>query len=63
MEAMLGFLQSVLMCTFAGMLLSLLFVTPAGAVLGGVNGCLVGICVGLGERTARRAGSSIGRLP
>jgi hypothetical protein len=54
---MFGFMRILMMCTMAGMLLSVVFLTPAGAVVGAVNGFLVGICVGLGEWKATRAGA------
>lgn len=47
-DNMLGFGQSLLMCATAGIFLSLLFLTPAGAFIGAVNGVVVGIFVGLG---------------
>jgi hypothetical protein len=55
---MFGFMRNVMMCTLAGSVLAVVFLTPAGAVVGAVHGFLVGVCVGLGEWKAARAESS-----
>jgi hypothetical protein len=52
---MFGFLRNLVMCTAAGTLLALVFLTPTGAVLGALNGLLVGICICLAERRAQQA--------
>lgn len=52
---MFGLTRNLMMCTSAGILLSLVFLTPTGVIVGAVNGFLVGICVGLGEWKASRA--------
>ncbi len=52
---MFGFMRTLMMCTMAGMLLSLVFLTPAGAVVGAVHGFLIGVCVGVGEWKATHA--------
>jgi hypothetical protein len=52
---MFGFMRNVMMCTLAGIVLAVVFLTPAGAVVGAVNGFLVGVCVGLGELKEKRA--------
>jgi hypothetical protein len=44
----------------AGTLLSLAFLTPAGAVVGAINGLIVGVCVGLGELRAKQTEASVG---
>ena len=59
---MFTFMQSLLMCTMGGILLSVVFLTPTGAVVGGVNGFLVGVCVGLGERKAKRETAAMWQL-
>lgn len=55
---MFGFMRNVMMCTLAGIVLAVVFLTPAGAVVGAVNGFLVGVCVGLGELKEERAAAS-----
>jgi hypothetical protein len=55
MSDMFGFLRSLVVCTAAGILLAVVFLSPAGAVFGAVNGLLVGLCVGLAEWRAQRA--------
>lgn len=52
---MFGFIRNLMVCTSAGILLSVVFLAPAGAVVGALNGLLVGIFVGLGEWKAKRA--------
>ena len=61
---MFGFMREVILCATAGMLLSVVFLTPTGAAMGAANGLLVGICVGLGEWKARRgAQRTLRRVP
>lgn len=43
----------------AGMLLALCFLTPGGALVGAVNGLLLGTCVTLAERRARQSGRAV----
>ena len=50
---MVGFLRNVLICSAIGFVLAFVFVTPAGALVGAVNGLLIGVCVSLGELRAR----------
>lgn len=52
---MFGFMRNVVMFTSAGILLAVLFLSLAGAVVGAINGLIVGACVGLGEWKAQRA--------
>jgi hypothetical protein len=52
---MLTFLRSLVVCTAVGILLAVVFLSPTGAVVGAVNGLLVGFCVGLAEWRAQRA--------
>ena len=52
---MFGCLRYLVMCAAAGTVLSVLFLTPTGVVLGSVNGLLVGICMCLAELRAQRA--------
>jgi hypothetical protein len=61
MVEMFGFMQILMVCTAAGMLLSLLFLAPAGAAVGAAHGLLVGVFVGLGEWQAARAEASYGQ--
>jgi ammonia channel protein AmtB len=53
-ENMFGFAQSLLMCATAGIFLSLVFLTPAGAFVGALNGIVVGIFVSLGALRHQR---------
>ena len=46
---MVGFLRNVLICSAIGFVLAFVFVTPAGALVGAVNGLLIGVCVSLGN--------------
>jgi hypothetical protein len=50
---MFGFVWNLLMCATAGIFLSVVFLSPAGAIVGAANGVLVGICVGLGTLRLR----------
>jgi hypothetical protein len=59
-DDMFGFLQKLIICMAAGTLLSLVFLTPTGAVVGAINGLIVGVCVGLGELRAKQTEASVG---
>jgi hypothetical protein len=56
---MVGFLRNVLICSAIGFFLALVFLTPAGALVGAVNGLLVGVCVTLGELRARDSENAV----
>jgi ammonia channel protein AmtB len=51
---MFGFLQKLMVCAAAGTLLSLIFLTPAGGMVGAMSGLLIGICVAMGEWKVQR---------
>jgi len=55
---MFGFTWKLMICTMVGVVLSVVFLTPTGAVVGAINGFLVGIFVGLGEWKTTRAAES-----
>jgi hypothetical protein len=57
-DVMFVFMRNLMMCTMVGIVLAVVFLTTTGAVVGAVNGFLVGICVGLGEWKATRAVAS-----
>ena len=56
---MVGLLRNVLICSAIGFFLAFVFVTPAGALVGAVNGLLIGVCVSLGELRARDSGNVV----
>lgn len=49
---MMEFLKNVVVCAGAGAVLAVVFLSPTGAVIGAVNGLLVGVCVGLAQKRA-----------
>jgi len=51
---MLAMLGNLVVCTLAGVLLAAVFLVPAGAGVGALNGLLVGVCVALANRKAKR---------
>ena len=51
---MFSFLRTMMICTAAGVLLSVVFPTPAGGVVGAMSGLLIGVCVAMGEWRAQR---------
>jgi hypothetical protein len=52
-------LRNVLICSALGFFLALVFLTPAGALVGAVNGLLIGVCVSLGELRARDSDNGV----
>ena len=54
MANMFNVLRTMMICTAAGVLLSVAFLTPAGVVAGAISGLLIGVCVAMGEWRARR---------
>ena len=51
---MFNVLRTMMICTAAGVLLSVVFLTPAGVVAGAMSGLLIGVCVAMGEWRAQR---------
>jgi hypothetical protein len=51
---MFNFLRTMMICTAAGVLLSVVFLTPAGGVVGAISGLLVGVCVAMGGWRVQR---------
>ena len=54
MANMFNFLRTMMICTAAGVLLSVVFLAPAGGVVGAMSGLLIGACVAMGEWKALR---------
>jgi len=52
---MSSFLRNLVMCAAAGILLTVVFLTPASAAVGAINGLIVGLCMCLAEWRAQRA--------
>jgi hypothetical protein len=57
---MSGFVLSLMLCAMAGSVLAILFLSPAGALAGAVNGVFVGLFVGWGKLRAGRRQSTGG---
>jgi hypothetical protein len=51
---MFSFLRNLVICTAAGILLAVVFLTPTGAVVGAVNGLLVGLFMCLADWRVQR---------
>jgi ABC-type Mn2+/Zn2+ transport system permease subunit len=51
---MFSFLRTMMICTAAGVLLSVVFPTPTGGVVGAMSGLLIGFCVAMGKWRAQR---------
>ena len=54
MANMFNFLRTMMICTAAGVLLSVVFLTPTGGVVGAISGLLIGVCVAMGDWRAER---------
>jgi hypothetical protein len=50
---MLNYIRILMLCTVAGYVLAILFMTPGGAEVGAVKGLVVGLLVALGEWKSR----------
>ncbi len=51
---MFNYIRILLLCTLAGYVFALLFMTPGGAYVGAVKGLLVGVLVALAEWKSHR---------
>lgn len=51
---LLNYIRILMLCTVAGYVLALLFMTPGGAYIGAAKGLLVGLLVALAEWKSRR---------
>lgn len=50
---MFNYVRIMMLCTVAGYVLALLFMTPGGAQVGAIKGLLVGLLVALAEWKSR----------
>ena len=51
---MINYIRILMLCTIAGYLLAVLFMTPGGANIGAAKGLMVGLLVALAEWKSRR---------
>ena len=51
---MFSLLRTIIICTAAGLLLSVVSLAPAGGLIGAMSGLLIGACVAMGERRVQR---------
>ena len=51
---MFNYIRILMLCTIAGYILAMLFMTPGGAHIGAVKGLMVGLLVALAEWKSRR---------
>lgn len=50
---MFNYIRTLMLCTVAGYVLAIVFMTPGGAYLGATKGLLIGMMVAWGEWQAR----------